>query len=130
MSGVVVNLTFDSGALIAVEKNASRIRSLLRKRNGDAGRVTVPAAVLAQVWRGNSPLVARLLSGATIEDLDETMAKAVGLLLASSRTADVVDAVVVVGAIRRGDAIVTSDPDDIRRLLEAAGVGRVTIIEV
>jgi hypothetical protein len=44
------------------------------------------------------------------------------LLAKNRRSSDVVDAAVVVGAVRRGDAIATSDPDDIRRLLSSAGV--------
>jgi predicted nucleic acid-binding protein len=79
----------------------------------------VPAGVLAQVWRGNSPVVARLLRGCEVELLDEDSAKRAGELLGKSRTADVIDGVVALGAHRRGDAIVTSDADDIRRLLEA-----------
>jgi hypothetical protein len=32
-----------------------------------------------------------------------------------------VDALVVIGALRRGDVVMTSDPDDLRRLAEALG---------
>jgi hypothetical protein len=42
--------------------------------------------------------------------------------LAQSRTADVVDAAVVLGAAARGDRIVTSDPEDVERLVAASGV--------
>jgi predicted nucleic acid-binding protein len=40
----------------------------------------------------------------------------VGVLLAASRTADIADAHVVVCARRNGEPIVTSDPDDLKRL--------------
>jgi hypothetical protein len=92
-------------------------------------RVTVPAAVVAQTWRGNSPVIARLLSVCDVEVLDESAAKRVGALLARRRgVSDVVDAAVVVGAARRGDAIVTSDPGDLRGLLEAAGGGAAILV--
>ena len=39
-----------------------------------------------------------------------------GLLLAHSRTADIVDAHVVICARRAHQAVLTSDPDDIARL--------------
>jgi hypothetical protein len=53
--------------------------------------------------------------------LSETAARASGAAAARARRNDVVDASVVVGAITRGDAIVTSDPDDLRALAHALG---------
>jgi hypothetical protein len=41
--------------------------------------------------------------------------------LASSGSSDLVDAVVVVTALAREDLIVTSDPDDLRRIATAVG---------
>jgi len=49
-------------------------------------------------------------------DLDEADAIAVGKLLARSATSDIVDAHVVVCARKRGQPVVISDPDDLRRL--------------
>jgi hypothetical protein len=83
--------------------------------------ITAQAAVVAQVWRGNSPVIARLLRACDVEVLTEERAKQVGRLLALSRSADVVDAAVVVGAAERRDAILTSDPRDIERLVRALG---------
>lgn len=74
------------------------------------------------MWRGNSPAIARILNACEIEILDEVRAKRIGALLAKSKTSDVVDAAVVLGASERGDAIVTSDPEDIERLIAANGV--------
>ncbi len=48
--------------------------------------------------------------------LDEFYAQAVGLLLAQSGTSDIADAHVVACARRRGQAVITSDPFDLRRL--------------
>ncbi len=49
-------------------------------------------------------------------------ARAAGTALAASGTGDVVDAaVVVVGAVARGDAVMTADPDDLRRIAQALG---------
>jgi hypothetical protein len=115
-------LTLDSGALIAAEKRERAFYALWKEALDRRVRVTLPAAVLAQVWRGNSPLIASLLPACLIEALDEGRAKAVGALLAKARRTDVVDAAVVVGAAARGDAIVTSDRADIDALVAAAGV--------
>jgi predicted nucleic acid-binding protein len=115
-------LTLDSGALIAAEKRDRRFTVLWEEALDRGALVTLPAAVLAQVWRGNSPVIARLLQACEIEPLEEADARQIGELLANARTADVIDAAVVLGAVARRDAIVTSDPDDIARLLSAAGV--------
>ena len=117
----MAGLTLDSGALIAAEKDDWRVWGLLRKAFQKEARVTVPAVVLAQVWRTNHPHLAQALRGCVVEPFDEHRARIVGRLLAASRTSDIVDAVVVVGAARRGDTIVTSDPDDIAHLASAAG---------
>lgn len=122
-------LTLDSGALIALERRDRRFTALWREHLLRGVRVTVPAPVVGQVWRGNSPLVARLLAASEVEVFDEQLARGVGELLARARTADVVDAVVVLGAVARKDAVVTSDPDDIERLVLASGA-RVSILRV
>jgi exosortase/archaeosortase len=54
--------------------------------------------------------------------MTEDVAEAVGKLLAMSGSADVVDAAVVVAAISVGAAVLTSDPNDLRKLADAAGV--------
>ena len=48
--------------------------------------------------------------------LDESDATAVGVLLGTTRSADIADAHVVVCARRAQQTVVTSDPTDIRRL--------------
>jgi hypothetical protein len=53
--------------------------------------------------------------------LGERGAHEAGWLLGKSRTADVVDAVVVTIALRQKAMILTSDPDDIIRLIRASG---------
>lgn len=44
-----------------------------------------------------------------------------GQLAGQSGHDDTVDVAVVEGAVRRSDAVVTSDPDDIRRVADAVG---------
>jgi predicted nucleic acid-binding protein len=110
----------DAGALIAIERADPWVEGLIRRamRTGDI--VTVPAGALAQVVRapGRQARLARLLRQPTTDvvPLDRADALAVGRLLARSRTSDVVDAHVAVCARRAGQPIVTSDPDDLRRL--------------
>jgi hypothetical protein len=50
-----------------------------------------------------------------------TEAHEAGRLLGLTKTADVVDAVVVTTALRQKATILTSDPEDIQRLVGASG---------
>ena len=121
MAALTGGLTLDTGALIAAEKDAERFWALFKAALDRRARVTVPAPVLAQAWRKNNPMIARVLKACLVSPLDEVTAKRVGNLLADSGTADIVDAAVVVGAADRRDAVVTSDPHDIERLAAKAG---------
>jgi len=56
-----------------------------------------------------------------VDRLDLSTAKEVGRLLAASGTNDVIDAEVVLGAIRRGDEVSGSAPEDGRRIANATG---------
>lgn len=116
-------VTYDTGALVAADRGERRMwarhRVLLEQREVP----TVPAPVLAQGWRGGrrQVLLARLLAGCDVEPLDDGHARVVGALAARAGTADVVDATVVEGALRRHDLVVSSDPNDLRSIASAAG---------
>lgn len=125
-SAKVTGLTLDTGALVGAEKRSRAVWALLKAANVDNLKVTVPSVVVAQAWRAQGVQVARVLKGCEIEPLDEPMAKKVGLLLGETGTKDVVDAAVVIGALARGDLVVTSDRGDIERL----GLGKEQIVDV
>jgi hypothetical protein len=86
-------------------------------------RPIVPAGVLAQASRDDRVQVnlARLLADCLPDDLTWDAARRIGRLLARTGRSDVVDAHVVVGAVERGDAVVTSDPNDLQTLAGAVG---------
>jgi len=120
----VTGVTYDSGALIAAERGQRRMwarhRALLLRRVVPV----VPAPVVAQSWRGTSrqAQLARLLAGCQVETLDDTRARATGILAGRAATTDIVDACVVEGALRRQDLVISSDEGDLRAI--AAAVGR------
>jgi uncharacterized membrane-anchored protein len=118
----VRGLTLDAGAFLAAEKDSRPIWVILKAARKHGARLTTPAPVVAQVWRATPhPDIARLLKACEVDDLVESSAKEIGKLIGECRTHDVVDGAVVVGAVARGDAILTSDPDDIQRLVDATG---------
>ncbi|MFZ5471866.1 MAG: PIN domain-containing protein [Myxococcota bacterium] len=114
------SLVLDSGALIALERAEGRIRALLDLGTRGRALIVVPVGVIAQVWRGGArqARIARLLSSPsiTVEALHEEDARACGVLCGRAKTADVIDASLVVSALRHRAIIVTSDVADIRRL--------------
>jgi hypothetical protein len=116
MSGV----TFDAGGLIALDRSERRVIALLARARETGARITLPATALAQAIRNpaKQARLSRLARQPTTDlvALDGADATRVGMLLASSRTSDIVDAHVVICAHRKGQAIITSDPDDLTRL--------------
>lgn len=122
-------VTYDAGALVAGERGDRRLWALHRRALEQGQIPTVPAGVLGQVWRGGpQPMLSRLLAGCEVEPLEEPLAREGGQLLARAGAADIVDASVVAGARARGDAVVTSDRSDLRRLDLAAGGGTSIIV--
>lgn len=111
-------LTYDSGALIAAERDNRLMWALHRAALARGVKVTVPAGALGEVWRGGpqGPL-SMLLKGCVVEALTEPQAREVGVLSGRSGVADTVGAAVAEGALRRRDAVVTSNRSDIERLM-------------
>lgn len=117
-------LVLDAGAFVAVERGSRDVVALV-KRERLAGRPPITSGgVVAQVWRGGSgrqaPL-ARLLAGTDVAPVDDKLGRRAGMLLARSSHSDAIDATVVCLAAD-GDDILTSDPDDLRALAEAAEI--------
>jgi predicted nucleic acid-binding protein len=108
-------ITFDTGALIAIERRSRRMQALLEEVDRHGTRIAVPAGVVAQAWRGGprQARIAAVLSDERTEVvvLDDPTARAVGLLSARSGHPDVVDVSVAVCARQRDSHVVTSDPD-------------------
>ncbi|MGH3754187.1 MAG: PIN domain-containing protein [Pseudonocardiaceae bacterium] len=118
-----MTLVYDTGALLAAERGDRTMWAVHRRGLDRAGQAVVPAVVLGQAWRGGpQPQLSRLLKGCVIESFDENIGRAVGRLLRDTGTADVVDAHVVLTALRYRAAVLTSDPDDLQRLAATAKV--------
>jgi hypothetical protein len=117
-------VTYDTGALVAAERNSRQLWALHAGYLAEEVIPTVPAAVLAEAWRGGSrqASLSRLLRMCDTEPMSEELARNVGVLAGKSGHDDVVDVSVVEGAVRRGDAVVTSNMTHIRKVADAAGV--------
>jgi predicted nucleic acid-binding protein len=124
-----MSITLDAGVLIGLDRHEPRAWLALVTAVERGIPPTVPAVVVAQAWRSaRQANLGRALGQCRIEPVDEPLAKAAGVLCRRAGTADAVDALVVASAARRGDAVLTSDPDDISAL--AAHAHRVSVIAV
>ena len=116
-----MRVVLDAGALVATDRRDRVIGAQLRVLQQQATPLRTSAAVVGQVWRDGRKQanLARVLAGVGVEPLGE--GKQIGELLGQTGVADVVDAHVAL-LVTPGDLVLTSDPGDIRTLLQATGV--------
>lgn len=120
----MTQLVYDAGALIAAERDDPRLWAIHLRALIRGVEPSVPAAVLAQVWRGHKQRgLRRLIDGCDVVPLTRELATRVGELLAVADRADVVDAQVVACCFESAGTCVTSDRSDIAHLAEAARTG-------
>ena len=117
-----MSVVYDTGALVAADRNHRTTWADHRIRLELGIMPTTTAPVVAQASRSSRQARLRqFLQGCDIVAFTDTEPHEVGSLLAATETSDVVDGYVVVVAAKRHATIVTSDPDDIKRLAAAAG---------
>jgi predicted nucleic acid-binding protein len=116
VNGVVL----DTGALIAFERNDRKVVAVIARALDQSVPIAIPAGVVGQAWRDGRRQVrlVRLLASeiVTVEPLDDARSRAAGQLCGVTRTADVIDASVVLCARSLGRPVMTADADDLRRL--------------
>jgi hypothetical protein len=117
----VTLLVYDTGALIAADRERPRFW-LMHERAMERGvEPIVPATVLVQVRRRPTQRgLTRMLRGCQVAVLDRRTAGLAGDLLGIADRSDIADAHVVVCCLMFGASCVTSDHGDIRYLAEAA----------
>ena len=117
-----VPFVYDTAALGAAKRGDRTMWAVHRRGLDRVGMAVVPAKVLEQFWRAESqPWLDRLLRGCVIEPFD---APAGG-----EGTGDVVEAQVVLTALRYEAGVLTSHPDVLQRLAQAKG-GQLRLYQV
>jgi hypothetical protein len=111
----MIGATFDTGALIALERRDLGMVMKLRVLHQAGVRITIPVNAVVEWWRKGRAQPAILEMG-TVEPLTETVAKAAGEALAAVRGATTIDATVMASAAQRGDRVFTADAKDMQRL--------------
>ena len=110
----MAGLTFDTGALIALERRSLRMDRVWHAALASGRAITVPTVVVGEWWRGQRGAVARVLDSVTIEPLTLKIAKLAGEALVGTRKGpSLVDAIVMASAAQRGDVVYTGDIEDL-----------------
>ena len=114
---------YDAGALIAIDKDDRRMWARYQVALDDGRDLRVPAVVVGQAWRNARRQVrlGQFLAACHVDQVGLETSKAAGILCGRTGTSDVVDATVVVMAAATGAVIWTSDPEDIKALVDASG---------
>jgi predicted nucleic acid-binding protein len=113
---VSAGLTFDTGALIALERRRQRMARVYATAVADGLPVTVPTVVVVEWWHGRSDVREMILRGVRVEAMSGDLARLAGEALAAIPRASAIDAIVMASAARRGDVVYTSDITDLQRL--------------
>jgi hypothetical protein len=118
---VSIPYLYDAGALIAIDNNDRRMWARHGLALDDGRDIYIPSVVVSQAWRDARQQVrlGKFLASCQVEPVGLEVAKAAGILCGKAKTADVVDATVVVTAAGLGAIVWTSDPDDIHTLADA-----------
>lgn len=110
------DLTFDTGALISLERRRQRMTEVFRRAQSADQRITVPTVVVGEWWRAKTQVRDAILEAVTLEPLSLELARRAGEAIAAVKGATLVDAVVMASAASRGDIVYTSDPEDLEAL--------------
>ena len=114
---------YDAGALIAIDKDDRRMWARYQVALDDGRDLRVPAVVVGQAWRNARRQVrlGQFLAACHVDQVGLETSKAAGVLCGRAGTSDVVDATVAVMAAATGAVIWTSDPEDIKALVDESG---------
>lgn len=111
-----MNITFDTGALIGLERNKQRVRHVLERARERGLIINVPSVCIAEWWRKRSDRRVQILEAVEVVHTDEVLMKTAGEALSTVPQATTIDAIVMAVAARRGGVVYTSDIDDLERL--------------
>jgi predicted nucleic acid-binding protein len=128
----VARLILDSGAVIAFARGNPKVAAFLRLARQRDEDIVLPAVVIAETVRDGATdaRINQLIAGAYVSFVGLHIARLAGRLQARAQLTAAIDALVVAEALRsrRSCVLLTSDPDDLRRL--AGDAPALTIIAV
>lgn len=104
-------ITFDTGALIALERRKQRAMKVYAHAKERGFVVATPNVTVAEWWRGRTDAREAILHGLLVEPPSDETVKLAGVALGKVR-ATTIDAIVAAFAVERTGIVYTSDVDD------------------
>lgn len=114
-----MSITFDTGALIGLERRRQRVRHVVERARERGLDIFVPSVCVAEWWRKRTDHCETILEALVIVHTDDDLVRVAGEALASVSKATTIDALVMASAARVGGVVYTSDVDDLERLRAA-----------
>lgn len=109
-------ITFDTGALIALERRKNRAMKVYTHAKDRGLVVATPNVTVAEWWRGRTDRREAILRGLLVEAASDEVVKLAGVALARVRSATTIDAIVAAFAVQRTGIVYTSDVADFEAL--------------
>jgi predicted nucleic acid-binding protein len=113
---VVFVITFDTGALIALQAKRQRMVKVFAVAREQHVPMFAPSVAVAEWWRKRSARAEELLAAMRVEQTDTLLVKLAGEAVAAVKGAGTIDAIVMASAARRGGVVYTSDLEDLLAL--------------
>jgi predicted nucleic acid-binding protein len=109
-------ITFDTGALIALERRKERAMKVYTHARDRGLVVATPNVTLAEWWRGRTDRRETVLRGLLVERSSDDVMKLAGVALGKVHGATAIDAIVAAFAVQRTGIVYTSDVADFEGL--------------
>jgi predicted nucleic acid-binding protein len=109
-------ITFDTGALIALERRKERAMKVYTHARDRGLVVATPNVTLAEWWRGRTDRREAVLRGLLVEPASDEVVKLAGVARAEVPGATTIDAIVAAFAVQRTGIVYTGDVADFEAL--------------
>jgi len=109
----VNGVTFDTGALIGLERRTERMKAVIARIAARQLPVTIPSVVVAEWYREQRDSRRILALAKTVEPVSAVLAELAGKALRAAGGSNAIDAIVMASAAQRGDVVYTSDVEDL-----------------
>lgn len=109
----MTGVTFDTGALIGLERRTERMKAIIARIAARQLPVTIPSVVIAEWYREQRDSRRILALAKTVEPVSAVLAELAGKALRATGGSNAIDAIVMASAAQRGDVVYTSDVDDL-----------------
>jgi predicted nucleic acid-binding protein len=105
-------ITFDTGALVALERRKERAMKVYAHAKERGLVVATPNVTVTEWWRGRTDRREVVLRGLLVEPASDAVVKLAGVALGKVRGATAIDAIVAAFAVERSGIVYTGDVAD------------------